>query len=71
MIKFNRKPYNPISKLRAIQADVINTLGDEEAMTFIRKYHNEGDDGSERVYETLYGDVKVYSDETTIHVAWA
>lgn len=62
--------YNPLRKLKSIKADVMNTIGVDLAMSFIRDYHWKKEGTGQYVYETSHGNVLVYSDEDAIYVTW-
>jgi len=70
MVKLEHRPYNPLLKLKSITADVINTLGSEEAVSYITKYHHDGETG-EVYYDTPSGKVKVCCDEKYVYLSWA
>jgi len=70
MVKLNHHPYNPLTKMKSVKADVLNALGHEEAIAYIMKYHRNKETGPKE-YETPEGKVRVYSDDIYIYLAWA
>jgi len=60
----------PITKMKSIKSSLLKKMDVEEIMKFINHYHFYENGEGEKVFETKYGNVVVFSDEEAIYADW-